>query len=237
MILYSNVWLTVSILQHTRTHAHTEAWVRNLGGEYTNLIDLEPYFFACQPRKDILHAMVVWQLAKRRQGTHKTKYRLERAYTKRKMFSQKGTGRARRSDAGAPHFRGGGHALPIRPRDYSFKMNKRVRRLALRMALTTKLQQGKLMVIEDLHVEAPKTAIVNNHLKQLGLGEGGVLFIDGREVTPEFERGSWNLRHVDLLPVHGINVYDILRHDTLVLTSAALEALSEDYAEYISLNE
>lgn len=211
--------------------------MKNMKGEYTNLIDLEPYFFDCTPRKDILHMMVVWQLAKRRQGTHKTKHRLELAYTKKKMYRQKGTGRARHADKGAPQFRGGGHAHPIRPRDYSFKLNRRVRRLALRMALTTKLQQGKLLLLEDFHVEAPKTAIVKRHLQNLGVGEGGVLMIDGPEVTPEFERGAWNLKYVDLLPVAGINVYDILRHDTLVLSMSALESLKEHYAEYIKFNE
>lgn len=214
-----------------------QAWVKNIKGEFTDLIDLESYFFACAPRKDILHMMVVWQLAKRRQGTHKTKYRLELAYTKKKMYRQKGTGRARHADRGAPQFRGGGHAHARRPRDYSFKLNKRVRRLALRMALTTKLQQGKLLILEDFHIDAPKTSIVKNHLKNFGIGEGGVLMIDGPEVTPEFERGASNLQYVDVLPSVGINVYDILRHETLVLSREALNDLSARYSEHIRLNE
>jgi large subunit ribosomal protein L4 len=205
---------------------------------------LNPYFFDCKPRKDILHQMVVWQLAKRRAGTHKTKYRRETAYTKKKMYQQKGTGRARHSDKGAPIFRGGGHTFPKRPRDYSFKLNKKIRRLALRMALTTKYKQGKLVVLEDLNVVDSttgetlwKTKATRQAVENLLPSTRSYLFIDGEKLTESFQRGSFNVRNIDHLPVKGLNVYDMLRRDTLVLTRSALEYLNSKYSEYIKLNE
>jgi large subunit ribosomal protein L4 len=215
-----------------------ETFVRNIKNEITDLIQLEPYFFACKPRKDILHMVVVWQLACRRQGTHKTKYRTELAYTKKKMYSQKGTGRARHADRGAPQFRGGGHAHAIRPRDYSYKMNKKVQRLALRMALTAKYQQGKVIVVEDLHVNSLKTFESKAHLLTLiptnVAKNGGVMIVDS-PVDANFERGSWNLQWVDYWDVSQLNVYDMMRRNRLILTRSALNWLNENYKKYIEL--
>lgn len=220
-----------------------EAWVRNLKQEYTGLIKLNPYFFDCQPRKDILHQMVVWQLAKRRQGTAKTKYRTELAYTKKKMYRQKGNGSARHGDRGAPQFRGGGHAHPKRPRDFSFKLNRKVRRLALRMALTTKYQQGRLIVVDDLNVvdadgqPTYKTKFVKRAIDSLKNDARSFLFVDGEVLHKDFEKGSMALATVDALNIRGLNVYDMLRREYLVLTRQALEWLDSKYHEQIELNE
>jgi large subunit ribosomal protein L4 len=220
-----------------------ETWVKNWKQEFTDLIKLNPYFFNCEPRKDILHAMVVWQLAKRRQGTAKTKYRTELAYSKRKIYQQKGTGRARHGDRGAPQFRGGGHAHPKRPRDFSFKLNKKVRRLALRMALTTKYQQGKLIIVEDLDVRDEnnqptlKTKIIKKAIENLSPGARSLLIIGGETLNEKFEKGSFVLHNVDVLKVQGLNVYDILRRDILVLTRDSLQWLDTKYAEAIRLKQ
>lgn len=209
-----------------------EAWVQNVQAEYIDLIKLNPYFFSCAPRKDILHQMVLWQLAKRRQGTHKTKFRLERAYTKKKMYKQKGTGRARHSDKAAPQFiRTGGHAHPVRPRDFSFKLNATVRRLALRMAITTKFRQGKLRIVNTLPEEC-KTKQVQAQLDKLQANNA--LIIDGTNVNKVYERASSNLHTVDVLSAKGINVYDMLRRDTLVLTMGCLDYLNTHYAQYMT---
>lgn len=211
--------------------------------EYTGLIKLNPYFFDCQPRKDILHQMVVWQLAKRRQGTAKTKFRSELAYTKKKMYKQKGNGSARHSDRGAPQFRGGGHAHPKRPRDFSFKLNKKVRRLALRMALTTKYQQGRLIVVDDLNVVDTdgqptfKTKFVKKAVDSLNPEARSFLVVDGEVLNQHFEKGSMVLNYVDALNIRGLNVYDMLRREHLVLSRQALEWLDSKYHEQIELNE
>ncbi|KAL9656617.1 hypothetical protein ABK040_002889 [Willaertia magna] len=221
-----------------------EALVKNLQtGEFVEHINLHPYFFNCTPRKDILYEVVKWQLAKRRQGTHKTKHRLEVAFSKKKLTNQKGRGASRHSDKGAPIFKGGGHAMAIRPRSYYYKLNKKIRRLALRMALTTKYLQGKLVIVDDLKIEAPKTkiaakAIANTifsdvDVKEKEIKDRGVLIIDGEEVNPDLERATFNLHYVDYLCVRGLNVYDMLRREKLVLSKQALERLYSRYEKHI----
>ncbi|KAF0974285.1 hypothetical protein FDP41_006895 [Naegleria fowleri] len=221
-----------------------EAMVKSLTtGEFTEMIKLHPYLFNCTPRKDILYLMVKWQLAKRRQGTHKTKHRFEVAFTKKKMSPQKGTGNARHGDRAAPQFRGGGHAMAIRPRSYAYHLNKKVRRLALRMALTTKYQQGKLIIVDDFSVDTYKTKYIaglikntffpdaDSHPKELK--DRGVLLIDGEEKNKNFEKGSFILHYADYISVNGLNVYDMLRREKLVLSKSALEALMKKYDKYI----
>lgn len=177
--------------------------------------------------------MIVWQLAKKRQGTHKTKYRLEVAYTGKKMSPQKGTGRARHQDRGAPIFIGGGHALPVRPRDYSFKLNRRVRHLALRMALTTKYLQGKLTIVDDLKLEQAKTKQAFKIVTDLGVNEKKDAFIiDGLAPDTSFERATWNLPYVQYVRIQALNVYDMLRREHLIITKSSLELIKKRWARY-----
>ena len=223
-----------------------EAMVKSLTtGEFTENIHLHPYFFNCAPRKDILYLVVKWQLAKRRQGTHKTKYRLEVAYSKKKQTPQKGRGAARHSDRAAPMFKGGGHAMAIRPRSYYYNLNKKIKRLALRMALTTKYQQGKLVIVDDFSIDTYKTKYVAGLIKdtifsdvdtkEKEIKDRGVLLIDGEEVNANFEKGVFNLHYADYLNTSGLNVYDMLRREKLVLSKRALQALYAKYDEYIKL--
>jgi len=211
-----------------------QAWVINLQNEKTEIINLDPYFFDCPPRKDILHRMVVWQLAKRRQGTHKNKYRLETAYTKKKMYQQKHTGYTRHKDRGAPQFRGGGRALPKRPRSYYFKLNRRVRFLALRMALTAKYLQGRLQIVDRVSIERPKTKIAFQLFKNLGVVDGNSTgyVIDGLRVNKEFERASWNLSYVCYVSVKALNVYDLLRFDKVFITKRSLDIIAGRWSRY-----
>eukprot|EP01080_Neovahlkampfia_damariscottae_P012554 gene12554-6374_t len=211
-----------------------QAFVINFKNEKVKLLDLDPYLFDCKPRKDILHRMVVWQLAKRRQGTHQTKHRHETAFTKKKMYRQKGTGRARHRDKGSPTFIGGGRAFPKRNRDYSFKLNRRVRHLALRMALTTKFIQGKLFIVEDIKLEEPKTKIAKHMLHQIKVrkDKGKFLLVDGETVHSNFEKASWNLKFVNYICSSGLNVYDILRNDKVYLTESSLSAIKYRWRKY-----
>ena len=178
--------------------------------------------------------MVVWQLAKRRQGTHQTKHRLETSFTKKKMYRQKGTGRARHRDKGSPTFIGGGRAFPKRNRDYSFKLNRRVRHLALRMALTTKFLQGKLLIVEDFKIESPKTKIAQQMLDKIKVKKdtGKYLLIDAEKVNPDFEKASWNLKYINYICTSGLNVYDILRNDKVFLSESSLITIKERWSKY-----
>eukprot|EP01027_Heterolobosea_sp_BB2_P011913 GEZU01017290.1.p1 GENE.GEZU01017290.1~~GEZU01017290.1.p1 ORF type:complete len:234 (+),score=58.44 GEZU01017290.1:360-1061(+) len=215
-----------------------QAWVKSIKNETVDIIDLDPFLFSCTPRRDILHRMVVWQLAKKRQGTHRTLYKTEVAYTTKKIRRQKGLGMARAGSRSVPQFRGGGRAFPKRPRDYSFDIPKKVRRLALRMAITTKYQQGRVIVIDDTTIEQPKTRIVEKLLQGLGVTElGGVLIVDGNNKNEKFEQACFNLHYVDFLPAQGINVYDMLRREKLILTKSALEDLSAHFAKYKEMGE
>jgi large subunit ribosomal protein L4 len=183
--------------------------------------------FGLEPRADILQRVVRWQLAKRQAGTHKTKMRGEIALTTKKMYKQKGTGGARHGAKSAPQFRGGGKAFGPIVRSHAHDLPKKVRALALKHALSDKARGEKLMVIADTKVEA-KTRALAAQLTALGL-TNGVLIIDGAAVEPNFALAARNIPKVDVLPVQGINVYDILRRDTLVLTRAAVDALTERF--------
>lgn len=216
-----------------------EAWVVNFRNEKTRLIDLDPYLFACKPRRDILHEMVKWQLAKRRAGTHRTLFRDEVSKSKRKFRPQKHTGRARVASRNSPIFRGGGHAHPKRPRDYSFKLNIKVRRLAFRMALTTKAMQGRLTVVESAELPSgaqAKTKVAQEIVTGWGVSpRGGALIVD-KDVNEQFRLTTSNLHFLDVLPAKGANVYDILRRDKLVLTVGALDWLASSFQEHRQLD-
>ncbi|MEM7226586.1 MAG: 50S ribosomal protein L4 [Pseudomonadota bacterium] len=197
--------------------------VTTLDNQTSGEIELDDSIFAAPVRKDILARMVNWQLAKRRAGTHKVKTRGEVAGTTRKLFRQKGTGRARIGDGKVSQFRGGGVAFGPVVRDHSHKLPKKVRRLALKAALSAKAAEGNLVVVDDLAVENAKT---NQMAKTFaGLGWSSALLIDGVEVNQGVLRAVRNLPGIDLLPQQGANVYDILRRDTLVLTKDAVAAL------------
>jgi large subunit ribosomal protein L4 len=199
--------------------------VKKLDGSAAGSIDLADAIFGLPVRKDLLARMVNYQLAKRRAGTHKSKIRSEVKATSKKMYAQKGTGRARHGNEAAPQFRGGGKAFGPVVRDHAHEMPKKVRKLALKTALSAKQAEGKLMVVEDAALEHGKTAKLAASLGKLGLQS--VLVIDGPEVNVNFSRAAQNIEGVDVLPQQGANVYDILRRDTLVLTREAVKHLEE----------
>ncbi len=186
-------------------------------------IDLSDDVFGLEPRQDLLVRMVNYQLAKRRAGTHKVKNRAEINGNSAKIYRQKGTGRARQGNGKAPQFRGGGRAFGPHPRDHAHDLPKKVRRLAMRHALSSKASEGKLIVIDDAAASEAKTKAVKAQLA--GLGLANALIVSGAEVDRNFALAARNIPNIDVLPTQGANVYDILRRDTLVLTKAAVEGL------------
>ena len=187
-------------------------------------IELSDAVFGLEPRADILHRVVTWQLEKKRATARPTRERSEVARTGKKFGRQKGGGTARHGDRRAPIFVGGGKAHGARLRDFDPSLNKKVRALGLRMALSAKAQDGKLVVLDSLDLNEAKTAALKEQLGRLNLGKTA-LVIDGDALNVGFAKASSNLRQVNLLPAVGANVYDILNHETLVLTRAAVEKL------------
>ena len=202
--------------------------VKTLDAEEAGTIDLADAVFGLEPRADILQRVVLWQLAKRRAGTHKTKSRGEVAGSTAKIYKQKGTGRARHGNKRAPIFRTGGRAHGPTPRSHAIDLPKKVRALGLRMALSDKVKSGKLVVIDKLELDQPRTKELLSRLGKLGLGK--VLFVGPAELQVNFALASRNLAAVDVLPSVGANVYDILRSDQLVLSRSAAEELQERLA-------
>lgn len=186
-------------------------------------IDLSDDVFGVTVRRDILARMVNWQLAKRRAGTHKTKGISDISGTTRKPWKQKGTGHARQGSLRSPQFRGGAVIFGPVVRSHEHGLTKKVRRLALKTALSAKQADGKLVVVDALKSVDGKTRTVVDQLAKLGWGTA--LLIDGPEVDTNLQQAIANLPGIDLLPQQGVNVYDILRHDTLVLSRAAVEHL------------
>jgi large subunit ribosomal protein L4 len=197
--------------------------VTTLDNKKAGEIVLDDTVFGLPMRADLLSRMVNWQLAKRRAGTHKTKGRSEVSGSTRKQYRQKGTGRARIGAGDVSQFRGGGRAFGPVPRDHSHKLPKKVRKLALKTALSAKAAEGKLVVLDAAKLEQGKTTELAAKLGQLGWSS--VLVIDGAAVDQGLARAAHNLPGVDVLPQIGANVYDILRRDTLALTKEAVEAL------------
>jgi large subunit ribosomal protein L4 len=186
-------------------------------------IDLDEFVFGASERPDILSRVVNWQLAKRQAGTHKTKQRAEIKGSTAKPFNQKGTGRARQGDKKAPHMRGGGVAFGPVTRSHAHSLTKKVRRLALRVALSAKHANGKLVVLSEAKAKTAKTSTLAKQVEKLGWHSA--LIIDGVEVDTNFSLAARNIKGIDVLPQQGANVYDILRRDTLVLTKGAIEKL------------
>ncbi|MES2750801.1 MAG: 50S ribosomal protein L4 [Pseudomonadota bacterium] len=197
--------------------------VTTLEGKDAGSVTLNEAIFGLEPRKDIIQRCVNWQLAKRQAGTHKTKGRAEIWRTGKKMYKQKGTGGARHGSARVPQFRGGGRAFGPVVRSHAFALPKKVRALALRHALSAKAKDGGIVVIENADMKDAKTKALIGHFS--GLGLTSALIIDGAEVNVGFATAARNIPHIDVLPIQGINVYDILRRQKLVLTKAALDAL------------
>jgi large subunit ribosomal protein L4 len=196
------------------------------GGEAGNL-KLSEEIFGLEPREDILQRMVRYQLSKRQQGTHKALGRAEVSRTGKKMYKQKGTGGARHHSARAPQFRGGGKAHGPVVRSHAHDLPKKVRALALRHALSAKAQASDLIIIDQMVAAESKTKHLADRFEKLGLSNA--LMISGAEVDANFGLAAANIPNIDVLPVQGINVYDILRRGKLVLTKAAVEALEERF--------
>ncbi|MGK2285134.1 50S ribosomal protein L4 [Pedomonas sp. V897] len=197
--------------------------VKNLDAATVGQIDLVEEIFAREIRADILHRVVTWQLANRRATARAAKERGDVKLTSKKMYRQKGTGSARHGNRAAPQFRKGGKAHGPRARDFEISLNKKIRALGLKVALSAKQAEGKLIVVDSLDLAEGKTKVLAEKLSKLGISNG--LFIDGEAVATSFKLAASNLPKIDVLPAIGANVYDILKHDTLVLTKAAVEKL------------
>src|SRR6266851_48940 len=197
--------------------------VRNLDNEEIGDIELAEEVFGLPIRRDILARVVNWQLAKRRAGTHKTKGISEIQGTTKKPYKQKGTGRARQGSLRSPQFRGGARIFGPVVRSHEFSLQKKVRKLGLKTALSAKQGEGKLVVIDAARVTEAKTKALRGRFETLGWDS--VLIIDGPTVDESFMRAARNLPKVDVLPQQGANVYDILRRDMLVLTREAVQHL------------
>lgn len=201
--------------------------VTTLEGKDAGKVSLSDAIFGLEPREDIIARVVRWQLAKKQQGTHKTLTRGEVSRTGAKMYKQKGTGRARHHSARAPQFRGGGKAHGPVVRSHEHDLPKKVRALGLRHALSAKAKAAELIVVDDLVAAEAKTKLLTGHFATLGLTNA--LIIGGAELDNNFALAAKNIPNVDVLPVQGINVYDILRRGKLVLSKAAIEALEERF--------
>ena len=197
--------------------------IRNLDNEEVGDIELADEVFGLPIRRDILARVANWQLSKRRAGTHKTKGISEIRGTTKKPYKQKGTGRARQGSLRSPQFRGGARIFGPVSSSHAFDLHNKVRRLGLKMALSAKLDEGKLAVIDAARIAEPKTKALR--AKLAALRWDSVLIIDGSVIEENFARATRNLPRVDLLPQQGANVYDILRRDTLVLTREAVRHL------------
>lgn len=190
-------------------------------------VELKPEVFGVEVKKHVLWEVVKWQLASRRQGTHSTKTRGEVAYSGRKLLPQKGTGNARHGDRGANIFVGGGVAHGPKPRDYYYALPKKVRRLGLKMALSLKAKEGNLLVVDTIEVgDVPKTKKALEVLKELGMEKDKVLLVLPQKDEVIY-RSFRNLQKVKVLPVEGLNVYDVLWADKLLLVEPALSKIYE----------
>ncbi len=199
--------------------------VVSLDNKKSGSIDLDDAVFGLEARKDLLARAVKYQLAKRRSGNHQTKGRSDVSATNAKPFKQKGTGRARQGTRVAPQMRGGGIVFGPHTRDHSHGLQKKVRKLALASALSAKCAEGKLVILDEAKMSAPKTSELVKKLEILGWGR--TLVIGGEAIDENFARAARNIVGIDVLPSAGANVYDILRRDTLVLTKVAVEKLVE----------
>jgi large subunit ribosomal protein L4 len=198
--------------------------VQSFAGTANADVELNDEVFGLVPRADILHRVVTWQLEKRRETARGTRERADVARTGKKFGRQKGGGTARHGDRRAPVFVGGGKAHGARVRDFNPSLNKKVRALGLKMALSSHAKAGSLVIMDSLVVEGAKTKTLLADIAKLGFGKKA-LVIDGDMVESSFVLAAGNIGNLNVLPAAGANVYDILKHDTLVLTRAAVEKL------------
>ncbi len=203
--------------------------IKSLENKVLKQIDLNKSIFGLEVKSDIIHRMIRFQLAKKRSGNHKTKGISEISGTTRKPFKQKGTGSARQGSRRSPQMRGGAVIFGPEVRSHSHKLPKRIKSLALRMALSNKFKDGKLTVISDFKINKPKTSFLKSLLTKLNIDSA--LFIDGKEIEKSFEFAIRNIPMTDFLPITGINVYDIVRRDSLVLSEKALDSLNERFKD------
>jgi large subunit ribosomal protein L4 len=200
-----------------------ELKITTLDGKAAGSVTLSDEIFGLEPRADLIHRCVNWQLAKRQAGTHKVKNRAEIWRTGKKLTRQKGTGGARHGSHRVNLFRGGGRSFGPLVRSHAHDLPKKVRVLALRHALSAKAKDGGIVVLDKATMTDAKTKALQTHFAKLGLENA--LIIDGSEIETNFRTAARNIPNIDVLPVQGINVYDILRRHKLVLTKAALDAL------------
>jgi large subunit ribosomal protein L4 len=197
--------------------------VTSFDGQTAGSIELSDEVFGLEPRADLIFRMIRWQLAKRRAGTHAVKNRAEIARTGKKMYKQKGTGGARHGSARVPQFRGGGRAFGPQVRSHEHDLTKKVKTLALKHALSAKAKDGAIVIWENAQLAEPKTKLLKAGFDKTGLASA--LIIDGAAPQINFALAARNLPKIDVLPVEGVNVYDIIRRDKLVLTRSAVDAL------------
>lgn len=197
--------------------------ITTLDGEKAGSVTLNEAIFGLDPRLDLLQRCVRWQLAKRQDGTHAVKNRSDISRTTKKLYKQKGTGNARHGAASAPQFRGGGRAFGPQVRSHEHDLPKKVRALALKHALSAKVKDSSLIIIDEIKLSEPKTKALLERFGKLGLSNA--LIISGANVETSFGLAARSIPNVDVLPVQGINVYDILRREKLVLSKAAVDAL------------
>jgi large subunit ribosomal protein L4 len=200
-----------------------ELKVTSLEGKESGSVTVSDAIFGLEPRADIIHRCVIWQLAKRRAGTHAVQNRADVHRTGKKMYRQKGTGGARHGSMRVNLFRGGGRSFGPHPRSHEIGLPKKMRMLALKHALSAKAKDDGIVVIDALDLKEAKTKALRGHFEKLGLSNA--LIIDGAEVNAGVRTAARNIPNVDVLPIAGINVYDILRRHKLVLTRAAVDAL------------
>src|SRR5271167_5044709 len=198
-----------------------ELKVTSLDGKASGSVTVSDAIFGLEPRSDLIHRCVVWQLAKRQRGTHEVKNRADIDRTGKKMYKQKGTGSARHGSARVNLFRGGGRSFGPHTRSHEIGLPKKVRALALKHALSAKAKDDGIVIIEALSLKEAKTKALRNQFEKLGLANA--LIIDGAEIAPSVRTAARNIPNIDVLPVRGINVYDILRRQKLVLTRAAVD--------------
>ncbi|HLW92085.1 MAG TPA: 50S ribosomal protein L4 [Roseiarcus sp.] len=197
--------------------------ITSIDGGSAGSLELDEAIFGLEPRQDLIARMVRWQLAKRQAGDHKTLGRAEIHRTGKKMYKQKGTGGARHGSARVPQFRGGGRAMGPVVRSHAHDLPKKVRALALKHALSAKARDGAIIVWENAEIAEPKTKALRASFDKTALANA--LIIDGAAVQENFARAARNIPNIDVLPVQGVNVYDIIRREKLVLTKAAIDAL------------
>ncbi|BDV35801.1 MULTISPECIES: 50S ribosomal protein L4 [Methylocystis] len=197
--------------------------VTSFDGQAAGSIELSDEIFGLEPRTDLIHRMIRWQLAKRRAGTHAVKNRADIARTGKKMYKQKGTGGARHGSARVPQFRGGGRAFGPLVRSHEHDLPKKVRTLALKHALSAKAKDGGIIVWEKAELEAAKTKVLASGFAKTGL-QNAIIIVGGAP-QQNFALAARNIPLIDVLPVEGVNVYDIIRREKLVLTREAVDAL------------